>query len=74
MTSMSDPSSISDQVQNLIRAFDRLTEGEQREFAAAILQRARDLRWPPLDGETIDRIAEESFLQYDIREAADVEG
>jgi hypothetical protein len=28
---------------------------------------------PPLDDETIDRIAEESFLEYDAREAVDVE-
>jgi hypothetical protein len=25
--------------------------------------------YPPLDDETIDRIADESFLEYDVREA-----
>jgi hypothetical protein len=71
---MSDPSSMSEQVKYLISAFDRLTESDQREFAAAVLRRTRDLRLPPLDDETIDRIADESFVEYDVREAADVEG
>ena len=74
MPGISDPASTSDQIQSLITAFDRLTEGQQREFAAAVLQRIRDLEWPPLDDETIDRIAEESFMEYDIREAADAQG
>jgi hypothetical protein len=74
MTGMSDSSSMSEQVQMLIRAFDRLSEGEQREFAVEVLRRTRDLQWPPLDDETIDRIADESFVEYDIREAADAHG
>jgi hypothetical protein len=74
MTGMSDPSEMIDQVQNLIMAFDRLTEVQQREFATEVLRRTRDLEWPPLDDETIDRIADESFLEYDIREAADAQG
>jgi hypothetical protein len=74
MTGMSDSSSMSDQVQSLIKAFDRLTEGEQRDFAVEVLRRTRDLQWPPVDDETIDRIADESFVEYDIREAADVRG
>ena len=74
MATANDRPATDDQVQNLITEFDRLTEGQQREFAAAVLQRTRDLEWPPLDDETIDRIADESFLQYDIREAADAEG
>jgi hypothetical protein len=74
MTGTNDHSSTGDQVQNLIQAFDRLTEGQKRDFAAAVLKRTRDLKWSPLDDETIDRIADESFLQYDVREAADVEG
>jgi hypothetical protein len=74
MTGMSDPSDMIDQVQNLIRAFDRLTEGQQREFATEVLRRTRDLEWPPLDDETIDRIADESFMEYDVREAADAQG
>jgi hypothetical protein len=74
MTGISDPASTSDQIQNLITAFDRLTAGQQREFAAAVLQRIRDLEWPPLDNETIDRIADESFIEYDMREGADGPG
>ena len=62
MAGMSDPSSMSEQVKHLISAFDRLTESDQRVFAAAVLRRTRDLSWPPLDDETIDRIADESSL------------
>jgi hypothetical protein len=73
MTGMNDPSAMSEQVKHLISAFDRLTESDQREFAAAVLRRTRDLSWPPVDDETINRIADESFVEYDVREAADVE-
>ena len=73
MTSMSDSADMIDQVQSLILAFDRLSEGQQREFAVEVLRRTRDLKWPPLDDETIDRIADESFIEYDLREAADVQ-
>ena len=72
MTGMSDSAEMIDQVQSLIMAFDRLSEGQQREFAVEVLRRTRDLKWPPLDDETIDRIADESFIEYDIRETADV--
>jgi len=64
----------SDGVQGLFGAFDRLTADEQREAAFEILRRTRELELPSLDDETIDRIADESFLEYDIREAADAEG
>ncbi len=74
MTGMSDSSEMIDQVQNLIMAFDRLTEAQKREVAAQVLRRTRDLEWPPLDDETIDRIADESFIEYDIRESADAQG
>jgi hypothetical protein len=74
MTGMSDPSSMSDQVQNLMNEFDRLTEGQKQEFAIAFLRRTCNLNWPPLDDETIDRVADDSFLEYDIREAADGKG
>jgi hypothetical protein len=73
MAGMSEPSSMSEQVRNLISAFDRLPESDQREFAAAVLRRTRHLSWPPLNDETIDRIADESFVEYDVREAADVQ-
>jgi hypothetical protein len=34
-----------------------------------ISQRAKDLEGSPLDEETISRIADESFLEYDTQEA-----
>jgi hypothetical protein len=74
MAGMSDPSSMSEQVKHLISAFDRLTESDQRVFAGAVLRRTRDISWPPRDDETIDRIADESFSEYDARQAADVQG
>jgi len=61
-------------IQNLLNDFDRLTADEQREAVYAILRRTSDLDLPPLDDETIDRIADESFLEYDARESAGAEG
>jgi hypothetical protein len=66
--------SMSEPVRHLLGAFDRLAECDRREFVSEILRRAGELEWPPLDEETIDRIADESFLEYDIREAADAHG
>jgi hypothetical protein len=63
-----------DAVQSLLSAFDHLTAEEQREAASEILRRTSDLELPPLDDDTINRIAEESFLELDSREAADAEG
>jgi hypothetical protein len=74
MAGSSDLSSVSDQLQSLIEAFDRLSEGEQREFAAEVLRRTCSLQWPALDDETVDRLADESFVEYDTREAADGRG
>ena len=56
-------------VQDLLLAFERLTDDERREAAAEILSRTRDPNLRPLDDETIDRIADESFREYDAREA-----
>ncbi len=64
---------MSSAVQSLIDAFDQLTSDERREAAYEILRRAQLTDHPPLDDETIDRIADESFLEYDAREAVDVE-
>lgn len=64
---------MSSAVQALINAFDQLTCHERREAVDEILRRAKNTDYPPLDDETIDRIAEESFLEYDAREAVDVE-
>jgi len=54
-------------------AFDRLSPEEQCEAACEILRRTRELDLPSLDDETVDRIADESFVLYDAREAADAE-
>jgi hypothetical protein len=69
-----DSESLSGPVRGLLDAFDRLDEGDRRDFFSEILRRSRDLEWPPLDEEAISRIADESFLEYDIREAADAQG
>lgn len=58
-------------VQTLVDAFDRLADEDRREVLSAILRRPRDLPYPPLDAESIDRTADESFLEYDRREAED---
>jgi hypothetical protein len=64
---------MSSAVQSLIDAFDQLTGDERREAAYEILRRAQLTDNPPLDDETIDRIADESFREYDVREAVDAE-
>lgn len=69
-----DAESLSDPVRDLLHAFERLTEDDRRDFFAEIMRRTKDMEWPPLDGETISRIADESFLEYDIREAAGAQG
>ena len=69
-----DPASPSEPVRDLLGAFDRLTEHDQRDFLWEILRRTKDFELPPLDEETINRIADESFLEYDIRESADAQG
>jgi len=65
---------MSHDLQLVLDSFDRLAEEEKREALAALLFRARSLEWPPVDDETIDRIAEESFLEYDRDEANDAHG
>jgi hypothetical protein len=62
---------ISDSVRELLAAFERLTGRDQRDFLTEISRRADDLDLPPLDEETLNRIAAEAFLEYDAREAAD---
>ncbi len=61
-------------VRDLLRAFDQLTDDDRRGFFSEILRRTKDLEWPPLDEEAINRIAGESFLVYDHFEAADAQG
>jgi len=60
-------------VEALIHAFDELTSQERQEVVDEILRRARTMDYPPLDDETIDRIADETFVEYDAREAVDIE-
>jgi hypothetical protein len=64
---------MSSAVQALIDAFEQLTSQERSEAVDEILRRARYMDNPPLDDETIDRIADASFLEYDAREAVDVQ-
>lgn len=62
---------MSDALESLLRAFDHLTDDEQQIAASEIVRRVSQRESPPLDDETIDRIAEESFLAFDAREASD---
>ena len=56
-------------VQGVLEAFQGLTSEEQRRVGSEIMiQQSHDLDLPPLDQESIDRIADESFLEYDLRE------
>jgi hypothetical protein len=65
---------MSTSTQLVLESFDRLSPSEKRVVVDEILRRTRELDWPPIDDETIDRIADESFLEYDLREAADGDG
>jgi len=61
-------------VQLPLESFDRLASSDKHELLDEIIRRTRDLDWPPFDDETIDRIADEAFLEYDLREANDDKG
>ncbi len=61
-------------VQLVLESFDSLEESDKREVLDKIIRRSRDLVWPPLDDESIDRIADEAFLEYDLHEASAVSG
>jgi hypothetical protein len=62
---------MSTMAQLVLESIDCLSSPEKREVLDEIIRRSRDLDWPPLDDETIDRIADEAFLEYDLREAND---
>jgi hypothetical protein len=66
---MSRDAMITASVRDLLGAFDRLTGPDQLEFLAEILRRTREMEWPPLDDEALAQIADETFLEYDAREA-----
>jgi len=57
--------------QLVLESFDRLSSEEKRRVVDEILRRTQDLDWPSIDDESIDQIADEAFLEYDLREAAD---
>jgi hypothetical protein len=57
--------------QVVLDSFDRLSSSDKREVLDEIVRRSRDVEWPPLDDEAIDRIADEAFLEYDLLEASD---
>ena len=61
---------MSESVQELLNTFDRLPQAEQLIALTEILKRAGGLEYPPLDDETLDRIAEERFLELDAEEVA----
>jgi hypothetical protein len=69
MTERSGSESASPSVRDFLEAFDGLEECDRRERVVEILRHARELEWPPGDEETIHRIADESFREYDLREA-----
>ena len=58
-------------VQHVLAAFDQLKADEKREAASEILKRAMHFDYPVLDDETLAQIADETFQEYDAREAAD---
>jgi len=60
---------MSEAVQELLKSFDRLPDSERQEALSAILKRAQELEYPPLDDETLSRIADETWQMYDADEA-----
>ncbi len=57
--------------QNLLSSFEALPLVEQREVAAAILQKAANWESPPLTDNDLASMADEVFLELDRHEAAD---
>lgn len=62
---------LTDAVQALLGSFDRLSVDERYAFSVEILRRTLDRDVPPLNDDALDRIAAESFQEYDQREPAD---
>lgn len=60
-------------VKKLVDDFRSLSAQDQRDAVAMILDLSGILENPPLDVETLDRLAAESFLEYDECEARDAE-
>jgi hypothetical protein len=61
-------------VKQVLEALDQLSEADRHEAIVEILRRSGDVEYPPLDEDTINRIADDSFLEYDRREASDAKG
>jgi hypothetical protein len=60
-------------VQQLLRAFDALTEAEKQEAAVEVLRRAQPFGEADLPEEALVAAAEDLFLELDAREAADAQ-
>ena len=58
-------------VQELLAAFDALTEAEKHEAAAQVLRRVVEGESGDIPEEALVAAAEELFLELDAREAAD---
>ena len=56
-------------VQQLLNSFDRLPKTDQHAVFCEILKRTDEVNDSPLDDETLNRLAEERFLDLDAEEA-----
>lgn len=54
----------------VLEAFEKLSPEERREVASVILRHVGELEFPPLDDEAMAQLADETFQEYDAREAA----
>jgi hypothetical protein len=57
--------------QNVINSFDALPPLQQREVVVELLRKAAQWDSPALSDEDLARLADETFLELDRREAAD---
>jgi hypothetical protein len=58
-------------VADILRAFEHLSEAEQKDLAAEILRRSAHWDWPALSDEDFVLNAEQLFLELDQSEAND---
>lgn len=61
------------QVQEMLRSFDLLPDGDKRELAGEILRRSLALDEPPLSDDELLGLADERFLELDQCEASDAQ-
>ncbi len=59
--------------ENLIATFGQLPHMEKQEVASAILRRTLQIEFPPVSDEELVLSAEETFLEFDRREAEDAQ-